>query len=888
MDRRVRPVGRLALLTKTPGGFLALFVSALILGAWLTRRISWRQALIALALWALIAALTVFAFYPAFWTDPVGTLRTMLEVGERHVEGAIRPIFFRGQASYDPGPTFYPVVWLFRASPLVIVGVLIALVVYLRRPGPRRYDVIALIALALGFGLFVTLAGKKHDRYLLPAFMPLTLVAAWGWVEVGKSVSARLGNWDVFSNLPIPNLLIAPLILVQLFLILPYFSAPLGYFNPLLGGPRAALDWLEVGWGEGLGAAARWLNQHPDAKDLIVATSSIPPFAAFFIGQTVPLDGQTSYQADYIVCPPRQRADQLPLEPMAGAVVYEKTVGGVRYANVIRNPAPGEQIAYLEDHARQGDLILLDAEAALTHLYDGPADLAVLADARDPAEVAVRLEALIPGHERLWYVALPAASPITARHIQQQLACYGQPVSSDAVAGTAISQIALNNPQPCDATRSTQHATRSTFYVSRNSDALYLTDALLPGQPIAWPNQLPILVRWDALGPLPADYRTILHLKDEAGRIWAGGGQEILDADYRRPSAWAPGDWTDQTFQLTLPPGIPPGRYTVELGIFDPVSGRALSAWDAAGKFAGLAVKLGQVTVAPPPNPATPWDAVIPERLDPSLVAGHLTLLGHGPPPEQVPSGDRVSFDLFWQAMTAPDTDYSLRWRLHSIGGGIAAEESVPLSPYPSSRWRVRELVQVRYDLSASPDLPAGDYALAVNVLDSNSAPLWSEDVVLAEVEILARDRLFGLPTDIAYPLDVMLGDGVHLRGYNLYALSARPGDQLPLTLYWQADGPTDLSYTVFVHFVGPGGLLYGQSDHPPAGGTAPTHTWAPGQVVIDEVVLPVLADAPSGTYRIVVGLYNAVSGERLPVYDATGAELPNRQIVLPVEITVE
>jgi hypothetical protein len=279
---------------------------------------------------------------------------------------------------------------------------------------------------------------------------------------------------------------------------------------------------------------------------------------------------------------------------------------------------------------------------------------------------------------------------------------------------------------------------------------------------------------------------------------------------------------------------------------------------------------------------------VIAERHVPPLAAGSLSVLGYNPPPDQIASGDRVSFDLFWRATAAPREDYALRWRLYTAEGDVALEETAPLSPYATSRWRAQELEQVRYDLPVAPAVPPGAYSLGFNVLDAEGATTWSKDTVLAEVEILARDRLFRLPDDIAYPLDVILGDAVRLRGFDLDAVSVLPGDQLSLTLYWQADGPTDLSYTVFVHLVGPDGMLYGQSDHWPARGAAPTHTWAPAQVVIDEISLPVLADAPPGSYHIAVGLYDANSGDRLRVYDAGGAELPDAQIVLPVEITLQ
>jgi len=247
-----------------------------------------------------------------------------------------------------------------------------------------------------------------------------------------------------------------------------------------------------------------------------------------------------------------------------------------------------------------------------------------------------------------------------------------------------------------------------------------------------------------------------------------------------------------------------------------------------------------------------------------------------------------VSFALFWQATAVPASDYRLHWRLTGPGGDVAMEEIVPLSPYPSSYWRAEELEQVRYDLTIAPDLLATDYDLVIDVLDAGGALVWKDDVVLSQVEVLARDRLFSLPSGIEYPLDLRLGSVVHLRGFDIGALAAKPEDQIPLTLYWQADGPTDLNYAVFVHLLGPDGMIHGQHDRPPANGAAPTRSWVPGQVIVDEISLPVLVDALPGAYIITVGLYDPESADRLPIYDATGAELPNGQIVLPIEVRVE
>jgi hypothetical protein len=468
------------------------------------------------------------------------------------------------------------------------------------------------------------------------------------------------------------------------------------------------------------------------------------------------------------------------------------------------------------------------------------------------------------------------------------LNCLDHPARSEIVGGARLSRFALNaswDPASCPEAQAPRYLARFQDLVVRSAVFLHHDNA------VSWPDDVSLVVRWEALAPLPADYRAVLYLQDPAGRTWVEGGQEILGADYRRPSAWLPGEGGDQTFHLELPAAIPPGTYTVTLGIFEPATGRRLSARAGVREgeeiFAGLAIEVGAVTVRPPTSPPSPWDVSLAERFDAPLSAGSLVLLGQNPPPAQLASGDRGSFDLLWSATAPPQADYALAWQLVGPQSGVALSQQVPLSPYPTSRWRAQELQQVRYDLPVPPELPAGIYGLRANVVDGRGTPLWPDDVLLATIEILDRARRFSLPPDIAYPLDVRLGEVVYLRGFDLDVLVARPGDEIPLTLYWQADGPTSLSYTVFVHLVGPDGMLHGQVDRLPADGAAPTHTWAPGQVVVDEMALPVLADAPPGAYHVAVGLYDVVSGDRLPVYDASGTQLPNGQIILPVEIWI-
>jgi hypothetical protein len=185
------------------------------------------------------------------------------------------------------------------------------------------------------------------------------------------------------------------------------------------------------------------------------------------------------------------------------------------------------------------------------------------------------------------------------------------------------------------------------------------------------------------------------------------------------------------------------------------------------------------------------------------------------------------------------------------------------------------------------PDLPSGRYRLMLDVLDARDQTLLKNRVSLGWIEVLPREREFRLPDEVQHKVELRFGENILLRGYDLTRTEVEPGEMLPLTLYWQAEGPTDRGYTLFVHLLGPGGQLHGQVDAVPGRGAAPTTSWAPGQVIVEDASLAVASDAPAGVYQLVVGFYNAAYGDRLPVKDASGRPLARDQATLSVKIRV-
>jgi hypothetical protein len=158
-------------------------------------------------------------------------------------------------------------------------------------------------------------------------------------------------------------------------------------------------------------------------------------------------------------------------------------------------------------------------------------------------------------------------------------------------------------------------------------------------------------------------------------------------------------------------------------------------------------------------------------------------------------------------------------------------------------------------------------------VLELRDAATGQVDVrrELGRVEIRGRD---GRPAANVRPdrtLDAQFGDVIALRGLTLDpATAVRPGrDQaLNVTLFWESVKPTDVSYTVFVQLLSPEGRLVTQHDGPPDEGRSPTSGWGAGEVIVDAHEVPIERTLPAGEYRLITGLYEPRSGQRLTLPD--------------------
>ena len=127
----------------------------------------------------------------------------------------------------------------------------------------------------------------------------------------------------------------------------------------------------------------------------------------------------------------------------------------------------------------------------------------------------------------------------------------------------------------------------------------------------------------------------------------------------------------------------------------------------------------------------------------------------------------------------------------------------------------------------------------------------------------------------IEQPVDVRFDQAMRLIGVEVEQEAVQPGDQVDVTLYWEALAATNKDYTVFVHLLGEGELLVAQRDTYPGLGTLSTTWLEPGFRWADHYVLeiPPSAFAPNVT-QLAIGLYHAPTDQRLPAYAADGSPL--------------
>ncbi len=358
---------------------------------------------------------------------------------------------------------------------------------------------------------------------------------------------------------------------------------------------------------------------------------------------------------------------------------------------------------------------------------------------------------------------------------------------------------------------------------------------------------------------------------------WLVGGQTLVypaqgDALYLFPRSARPDPaWLDRYLPASARLETPPGP-------------------DGAPAF--LAYRLSPAAM-PTLTPQRPQDADF----------GHvLRLLGYDL--EEATSGDRVTVTLYWQVQNRPPLgDYGTYLRLEDSWGHVWGE-SGPFH-YPAELWTPGERIVDRLTVPVAPGAPPGDYRLRVSLYAPSAGATLSlvdaQGGYAGQAVRLGPIPLARAPTPpdparlpIRHRLEQAMGPGLTLLGYDPPPDRRRPGERLPVTLYWQAGGAPTEDYTVRLRLISPVGEEATLYEDAPVHGTYPTGRWTPGEVVVDRYDPRLPRTLPPGTFSLRLELLSpagSLIGEALPLGKVTvepiARQFERPAIGHPLEVTL-
>ncbi len=102
-------------------------------------------------------------------------------------------------------------------------------------------------------------------------------------------------------------------------------------------------------------------------------------------------------------------------------------------------------------------------------------------------------------------------------------------------------------------------------------------DTFYPGE------TLHLTLYWQALAKMEKDYTIFTHLVDKEGQVW--GQQDNFPVGGTRPtSGWLVGEIVVDEYDIPVRGDAPPGEYTIEIGMYDMISGERLATFGEEGE----------------------------------------------------------------------------------------------------------------------------------------------------------------------------------------------------------------------------------------------------------------------------------------------------------------
>lgn len=222
-------------------------------------------------------------------------------------------------------------------------------------------------------------------------------------------------------------------------------------------------------------------------------------------------------------------------------------------------------------------------------------------------------------------------------------------------------------------------------------------------------NTLHLALYWRVNRKPKDDYTFFSHLVDDQGKTLAQG-----DINHYPTEEWEPGDLVIGWYDIPVPGKIQPGRYGVQVGLFDRKTYQNVPAIQD-GKPSDRVI-LEPVKIA---NPNAPQVTVTTPLTNETRIGDFAQLLGYDLPIREIHPGQTITLTLYWRAVARPDRDYTVFAQVldqaqTSVWG--QRDQQPQQGRYPTSIWEPGETISDTYSITIKPDTKPGTYLLQIGM----------------------------------------------------------------------------------------------------------------------------------------------------------------------------
>lgn len=230
-------------------------------------------------------------------------------------------------------------------------------------------------------------------------------------------------------------------------------------------------------------------------------------------------------------------------------------------------------------------------------------------------------------------------------------------------------------------------------------------------------------------------------------------------------------------------------------------------------------------------------------------------------------AGGVLPVEVCWNPLSAPSRNLSQL--VHLVGAAhqvVAIRHTFPgLGSYPTSAWLVGQAFCDTIRIDIPPDLARTQlYQVEVGWFDAETGErLAAVDAAGANVPSTYAGNVRLEAAGTQYTSAAPTAGGPLQLAEAQFEPRWRVGETAVVTLTWWLTAKLDQEYNTFVH-LRDGDTVVAQADGAPLAGWYPVNFWLPQELVVDTRPFEVPAGVAPGTYELVVGWYDFITGERL------------------------